>query len=87
MEVTMYLEELAESIKKDLLKDKSYDRYPVRFFSMNLSGNSSNELMERFMLKNLTGYLSYDLSFRRSSLIDSVNVLRYIVTSIRASHP
>lgn len=46
MEVTMYLEELAESIKKDLLKDKSYDRYPVRFFSMNLSGNSSNELME-----------------------------------------
>lgn len=42
----MYLEELAESIKKDLLRDKSYDRYPVRFFSINLSTSSVNELME-----------------------------------------
>lgn len=46
MEVPMYLEELAESIKGDLIKDKSYDRYPVRFFSMNLSINSVKELME-----------------------------------------
>lgn len=42
----MYLEELAESIKKDLLRDKSYDRYPVRFFSINLSINSAKELMQ-----------------------------------------
>lgn len=42
----MYLKTLTESIKLDLLKDKSYDRYPVRFFSMNLSINSAKELME-----------------------------------------
>lgn len=42
----MYFEELAESIKKDLLRDKSYDRYPVRFFGMNLSSNSANELLQ-----------------------------------------
>lgn len=45
----MYLEELMEAIKEDLLRDKSYDRYPVRFFGMNLSSNSANELLE---LKN-----------------------------------
>lgn len=51
----MYFEELAESIKKDLLRDKSYDRYPVRFFGMNLSSNSANELLD---LKNTLNKVS-----------------------------
>lgn len=68
MEVTMYLEELAESIKKDLLKDKSYDRYPVRFFSMNLSGNSSNELME---LRNTLNTIS-------KGTVEIVDIQKYL---------
>ena len=55
MEVLMHLEELAESVKEDLHKDKSYDRYPVRFFSMNLSINSVKELME---LRNIINEVS-----------------------------
>lgn len=51
----MYFEELAESIKKDLLRDKLYDRYPVRFFGMNLSSNSANELLD---LKNTLNKVS-----------------------------